>query len=292
MEGRPSMTAASARRILVSNAGLLVGSLTGMAAGIYGALVGALLGLMLDAALVEHRVRSWLSDPRRGAPDEPLPGLAAALALAVPDAADREPQGGGTTHRAFLLALVDRHLARRGRTRFLLGLLLHRPRPRALLALVLARHEPDQAPDRAALARWMALEGTDEAREFLAEAVWGQEAERSDRLGWERERELAAGLADAGLGIELIRRERERSFPGWRSPWEVLGLEPGAPPEALRRAWKQVSKRLHPDSGKAGSGEDGFREAREAYDLLAATAGPDDSSEAADYEGLNPVRSS
>ncbi|MBV1788430.1 DnaJ domain-containing protein [Marinobacterium sp. D7] len=48
---------------------------------------------------------------------------------------------------------------------------------------------------------------------------------------------------------------------------QVLGLEPGAAPEAIRRAYRRLAARHHPDRG--GDAEQ-FRRVREAYELLMA----------------------
>ena len=50
-----------------------------------------------------------------------------------------------------------------------------------------------------------------------------------------------------------------------RDPFEILGVAPGATDAEVQRAWRRVSKRVHPDVG--GSAEE-FRAAFEAYDLL------------------------
>ena len=40
---------------------------------------------------------------------------------------------------------------------------------------------------------------------------------------------------------------RARYLPGERDPWAILGLEPGASPEELRRRYRALVRRLHPD---------------------------------------------
>ena len=52
-------------------------------------------------------------------------------------------------------------------------------------------------------------------------------------------------------------------------PWAVLGLEPGASQEDLRRAWRAAAARCHPDRG--GDPEE-FRLAKAAYEFLSQVA--------------------
>lgn len=62
------------------------------------------------------------------------------------------------------------------------------------------------------------------------------------------------------------------SVPGadaLRDPWIVLGLRPGASPEAVARAWRTLAARHHPD---AGGDPDLFRELVAARDRLTASA--------------------
>lgn len=47
--------------------------------------------------------------------------------------------------------------------------------------------------------------------------------------------------------------------------YQILGLSPKADSSAIRRAWKSIAQKLHPDKG--GS-EDRFREAKLAYETL------------------------
>ena len=56
-----------------------------------------------------------------------------------------------------------------------------------------------------------------------------------------------------------------------RDPHEILGVAPGASDAEVQRAWRRVSKQVHPDVG--GTAEE-FRDAREAYDFLTGRAAP------------------
>lgn len=44
-----------------------------------------------------------------------------------------------------------------------------------------------------------------------------------------------------------FRAIRARWLPGERDPWAILGLEPGASPEALRQRYRALVRKLHPD---------------------------------------------
>ena len=60
----------------------------------------------------------------------------------------------------------------------------------------------------------------------------------------------------------------------WSDPYEVLGVSPGATDADVQRAWRRVSKRVHPDVG--GSPEE-FRAALEAYHFLRSRGATPDS---------------
>jgi DnaJ-class molecular chaperone len=52
--------------------------------------------------------------------------------------------------------------------------------------------------------------------------------------------------------LEGLRAEREESVttkPVVGSPWEVLGLRPGANRAAINTAYREKAKRAHPDAG-------------------------------------------
>ncbi|WP_226779443.1 molecular chaperone DjiA [Oceaniglobus trochenteri] len=51
-----------------------------------------------------------------------------------------------------------------------------------------------------------------------------------------------------GLGAREFRAMRARFVPDARpDPWEVLGVEPGTPPDAVRAAWRRLVREGHPD---------------------------------------------
>lgn len=47
--------------------------------------------------------------------------------------------------------------------------------------------------------------------------------------------------------------------------YDLLGLQPGASPDALKEAYRRMSKKVHPDQGGSAAL---FRQVQEAYDLL------------------------
>ena len=262
-------------RTVLANAGILAGALLGIALGLFGLLVGLILGFMVDTIRAEFGLRAYLAEADAPVPDEAFPGLIAALALASLDHEGQEGAPGfhGAEGRSILGGLLDRALAPGdpgkgipalpGRAAALVRRLVHRPWPGSVLALL----EEGPPLDAALLARRLALEGGEAARYLLAEASWSLEARRGG-LSWQREREIALLLAEAGLGADKILLARARFFPEWESPWEVLGLEAGAPQAALRKAYRELSKRWHPDSSGSPGGSERFRRAKEAYETL------------------------
>ena len=54
-----------------------------------------------------------------------------------------------------------------------------------------------------------------------------------------------------------------------RDPYEALGVKPDASPEEIKKAYRKLAKRYHPDStGGDKSKEDRFKEVSTAYDIL------------------------
>lgn len=49
--------------------------------------------------------------------------------------------------------------------------------------------------------------------------------------------------------------------------YALFGLEPGAPPDELKRAYRRLCRDMHPD--RNGGSEEGFRALKAAYDRLA-----------------------
>ncbi|MEM6678207.1 MAG: molecular chaperone DjiA [Pseudomonadota bacterium] len=50
-----------------------------------------------------------------------------------------------------------------------------------------------------------------------------------------------------GVSEDAFRSIRARHLPGEEDPWQVLGLAPGTDPDEMRRHYRALVKRLHPD---------------------------------------------
>lgn len=53
-----------------------------------------------------------------------------------------------------------------------------------------------------------------------------------------------------------------------RDYYEVLGLGRDASPEEIRKSYRKLARKYHPDVNKAADAEDKFKEVKEAYDVL------------------------
>jgi DnaJ domain len=78
-------------------------------------------------------------------------------------------------------------------------------------------------------------------------------------------------------GGEASSDRREHAWRRGRpaaSPYEVLGVEPGATPEQIRAAYRQLAMRMHPDRnpGFVPEATQRFREIQAAYELLSDPA--------------------
>lgn len=50
-----------------------------------------------------------------------------------------------------------------------------------------------------------------------------------------------------GIGEVEFRAIRARHLPGEHDPWAILELPPGSPPELVRKRYRALARRLHPD---------------------------------------------
>ena len=53
-----------------------------------------------------------------------------------------------------------------------------------------------------------------------------------------------------------------------RDYYEVLGVSKGATADELKKAYRKLSKKYHPDINKEADAEDKFKEISEAYEIL------------------------
>lgn len=60
-------------------------------------------------------------------------------------------------------------------------------------------------------------------------------------------------------------------------PYKVLGVSPGATDEEIKKAYKTLSKKYHPDMNMNNPNRDAyaekFKEVQQAYDMLTKAAG-------------------
>lgn len=254
-------------------AGLVVGLSVG---GAFGALAGAVLGSLLGELARRSGLfgspAAYLRDPlsRPGGPpfDEPFPGACALAGFVISfDPENLFPTGPRREVRAdferVALARIvlerDASLSvrqRRGFARLAQGLLPLAPTlpPEADLRAYFSL--PDADPLLGALCAWTLFkagrpepdrEALEALRVFLEEAACPAEA-------------AAAAEADC--------------FPERLEDWELLGLEPGASREEIKRNFRSLSLAFHPDGfGDAEpvqrkEAEEAFRRVRAAYERL------------------------
>src|SRR5574340_1231760 len=53
-----------------------------------------------------------------------------------------------------------------------------------------------------------------------------------------------------------------------RDYYEVLGIDKHADKQTIKKAYRQLAKKYHPDRNKEAGAEDKFKEVQEAYDVL------------------------
>lgn len=275
-EALVAAAAAHARRLLALAAarldpwaGRLAGLVLGLVGGWYGAAAGFLLGFMVDSLRSGRRLRRYWRDPDSPRPPEGLPGLAALAALA---SSPSWPGPAVPAERRAVLLEATRKKALCGAG--------FAPAPGEVLGLErqLSRLSEAAAAEESlpyeSLARDLALRGGPEAQAILAAFAYGLAAAQAGAPGpeaavldHEAEAVIVEALVNAGCPAELIAQERSLAFPGYRDPWELLGISRDTELEDVKRAWRRKSRRSHPDvAGEAGADE--FRALKSAYEYL------------------------
>jgi hypothetical protein len=224
---------------------------------------------MVDEARGLRAIRRYYQDPTSfPPPPEPVPGLAAAAALARLEAWPGRSGLENTTRRASLFeSLAGQELGLSPRER------------RELSRLSSVAVEEASAASLPFFSRQLAMAGSDALRGLLARFGYEELRASGSALDHGAEDFLRSVFADAGVGSEAALAARSLVFPEYRDPWETLGLERGAGKAAIKSAFRRLSRRCHPDHAGAngepssgGSAADDsaaeFRQLKEAYEAL------------------------
>jgi hypothetical protein len=244
-------------------AGRLAGLVLGLVGSWYGAAAGFLLGLMVDSVRSGRRLRLFLRKPDSPRPAEAFPGLAAATALALSPALPG-PAGADERRTVLLAALRETRSGAPAASPALLE--------RQLVRLFEAAAAEEGLPFEG-LARDLATRGGNEAQALFAAYAYGLSASRSRDLDHDAELAIVKVLADSGCSAGVIEKARSRSFPGYRDPWDLLGVGRDAGPDEIKRAWRKKSRASHPDLAGAGMAGD-FRALKSAYEYLKERSRP------------------
>ncbi len=240
--------------------------------GIYGAAAGLLIGFMVDDALALRYLRAFYREaPDRPPAGEAEPGIAAAAGIVC---IRMRAAGEAAEHDAeeLFVRLAERN-----------GLSL---RARRLIPKLFAA-AADEVADTGlpVFSRLLAQYGSPRVKSLLADFLYGEELLAGRKLARDREDELRRLFADSGIGPAEAARARGAAFPDYRDAWTVLGIERGADRETIKRAFRRLSRELHPDAQAARraaaqqAAQDGaavpeaedagqFEELREAYESL------------------------
>ncbi len=63
----------------------------------------------------------------------------------------------------------------------------------------------------------------------------------------------------ASMGVERVSK---------RDYYEVLGVDRNASAEEIKKAYRRLARKYHPDVNKAPDAEEKFKEVKEAYEVL------------------------
>jgi len=242
--------------ILQKGAPAILGALAGTAlAGFYGAPAGAVLGIMGAEIFRTQRFKSelaaYLTDPGAApAPiDEPEPGAALLAGIAAMEAR----RLGAPPEAAVQMVRAMESVPPRHATWISRGLAAAYSANEASYSFALMAAAFDARAARV-------------LRPAAAELFFALLRITREQLAPEEELATSARLAALGAGESVVRLERKRFFPDYRDPWDILGIPPESGKDEIRKAWRRLSRRYHPD-GPGGDAER-FREAREAYDRV------------------------
>jgi DnaJ-domain-containing protein 1 len=241
---------------LIRCAPAIAGALAGAAlAGLYGAPAGALLAIMGAEIFRTQRFKSELAahlvDPGASLPpaDEPVPGAALLAGIGAVEARRLgvPPEAAAQTLRGIssLPSQVSAWTAR---------------------ALQAAYAGKDMSLSFAVLAAAFDSRAARSLRPAAAQMLFALLRMTREKLDSEEELATAARLAALGAQESAVWEARRKFFPDYRDPWDILGISPGSDKDEVRKAWRRLSRRYHPD-GPTGNAE-AFREAREAYDRI------------------------
>jgi DnaJ like chaperone protein len=222
--------------------GPLAGGLAGIIAGVPGVLFGLLLGYLIQELFGQFRsdraVAAYFENP--GRPDfyEGEPGLAAWCALAVIILSESvSPENRGPA--------IGEEASRSAASVFS-GTGKYGPLIESFCRLAESRREtlnPDLLAESLAARRFSRGDLPVLGKTLHALASGGGAMQTAARI---------RGILDPGYRVyeQGVHNAAERLFPHSPevSPWEVLGLKPGASPEDVKSAFRRLAIQFHPDS--------------------------------------------
>ena len=71
------------------------------------------------------------------------------------------------------------------------------------------------------------------------------------------------------------------------SPYKILGVLPGASQEEIKKAYRALARKYHPDVNKEPGAEERFKEINEAYGVLMNSGFPGKSSGVKGFDGFD-----
>ena len=71
------------------------------------------------------------------------------------------------------------------------------------------------------------------------------------------------------------------------SPYKILGISPGASQEEIKKAYRVLARKYHPDVNKEPGAEDRFRKINEAYRVLMNSDRPGKSPGVKGFDGFD-----